>query len=144
MKSRVATAECAGRGPDQLILGALGGGRAHIPCQSSTEISMTDMSFLPATPEQTARTAIESCSSEAPSRAPAISKSACVIKMLRRAKGATLAELQEATSWQPHSVRAFLSGLRKKGSTISKEQRKSGETAYRLADKAAWAAAADA
>jgi len=67
-----------------------------------------------------------------------------VIKLLRRSKGATLAELQEATSWQPHSVRAFLSGLRKKGSAVRKEQRKSGETAYRLAGKAASAVAADA
>lgn len=40
------------------------------------------------------------------------SKSNLVVKLLRRAKGATLAELQEVTAWQPHSVRAFLSGLR--------------------------------
>ena len=60
------------------------------------------------------------------------SKSNLVAKLLRRAKGATLAELQEVTAWQPHSVRAFLSGLRKKGSPVAKEQRKSGETAYRL------------
>ena len=59
-------------------------------------------------------------------------KSVTVSKLLRRAKGATVAELQEATSWQPHSVRAFLSGLRKKGSVLTKEQRKSGETAFRL------------
>jgi hypothetical protein len=54
-------------------------------------------------------------------------------KLLQRSKGATLVELQEATAWQVHSVRAFLSGMRKKGDALTKEQRKSGETAYRLA-----------
>lgn len=59
-------------------------------------------------------------------------KSAIVTKLLRRGKGATLVELQDATAWQPHSVRAFLSGLRKKGEELVKEQRKSGDTAYRI------------
>lgn len=59
-------------------------------------------------------------------------KSILVTRLLRRSKGATVTEIQTATTWQPHSVRAFLSGLRKKGGTLTKEQRKSGETAYRL------------
>ena len=70
-------------------------------------------------------------------------KSVLVTKLLRRGKGATLAELQDATAWQPHSVRAFLSGLRKKGEVLVKEQRKSGDTAYRMTSKAA-ATSADA
>ena len=37
----------------------------------------------------------------------------CLV-LLRRAQGATLAELQKATSWQAHSVRGFLSGQIKK------------------------------
>ncbi len=60
------------------------------------------------------------------------SKSSAVIKILSRARGATVAEMQAATSWQPHSVRAYLSGLRKAGRALSKEERKSGETSYRL------------
>ncbi len=60
------------------------------------------------------------------------SKSAAVIKLLTRARGATIAEVQTATGWQPHSVRAYLSGLRKAGRTLEKEERKSGETSYRL------------
>lgn len=67
-----------------------------------------------------------------PSSPPTIPKSALVKKLLQRAKGASLAELQEATAWQAHSVRAYLSGMRKKGDDLAKEQRKSGETAYRL------------
>ena len=76
--------------------------------------------------------------------APTTSKSDSVGKLLRRAKGATIVEMQEATAWQPHSVRAFLSGLRKKGSVLTKEQRKSGETAYRVLAKTAPSATADA
>jgi predicted transcriptional regulator len=37
-----------------------------------------------------------------------------------------------ATSWQNHSVRAFFTGLRKKGLTLVREERTSGELAYRL------------
>lgn len=71
-------------------------------------------------------------------------KSVIVTKLLRRGKGATLAELLDATAWQPHSVRAFLSGLRKKGEVLVKEQRKSGDTAYRITNAKAAAAPADA
>ena len=60
------------------------------------------------------------------------SKAAIVTKLLSRNRGATLDEIMTATSWQPHSTRAFLSGLRKKGMVLIKEARKSGETSYRL------------
>ena len=71
----------------------------------------------------------------APPAAPAAkptSKSDTVIKLLLRAKGATPTELIAATDWQPHSLRAFLSGLRKKGRTIVREEKKSGSFAYRI------------
>ena len=67
------------------------------------------------------------------------SKSATVLKLLSRVRGATAAELGEPTGWQPHSVRAYLTGLRKKGLTIVREKRKTGETAYRIVDAAAGA-----
>lgn len=60
------------------------------------------------------------------------SKTAAVIKLLSRTKGATSAEMTAATNWQPHSVRAYLTGLRKKGHVFMREARKSGESAYRL------------
>ena len=63
-------------------------------------------------------------------------KSALVLKLLARAKGATIAEVAEPTAWQPHSTRAYLSGLRKRGQTVIREQRKTGETAYRIVDAA--------
>jgi Protein of unknown function (DUF3489) len=38
-----------------------------------------------------------------------------VIAMMKRAKGATLAEIVKATGWQPHTVRGFVSILGSKG-----------------------------
>ena len=46
---------------------------------------------------------------------------------IERAKGATPIELITATDGQPHSVRAFLSGLRKRGRTVVREARKVGD-----------------
>jgi hypothetical protein len=70
-------------------------------------------------------------------KAKSPSKTVLLRKLLQRGKGATLGEMEEATSWQAHSVRAFLSGLRKKGDHLSMDKRKSGETAYRLPTKKA-------
>lgn len=63
---------------------------------------------------------------------PEPSKSDAVKKLLSRKTGATIEELGAATNWQPHSVRAFLSGLRKKGATIAREERRGGAKAYRI------------
>ena len=41
-------------------------------------------------------------------------KRACVIDLLKTTEGASLLELMQATSWQRHSVRGFLSGTVKK------------------------------
>ena len=62
----------------------------------------------------------------------ATTKAAMVTKILSREKGATLLEMGKATGWQPHSCRAFLTGLRKKGE-ILKEQRSDGQLSYRIA-----------
>jgi hypothetical protein len=59
-------------------------------------------------------------------------KTDAVIKLLARPKGATINEIGTATDWQPHSARAFLTGLRKKGRALAKEKRRNGDTYYRL------------
>lgn len=63
---------------------------------------------------------------------PATPKSEIVKQLLSRKNGATAAEISTATAWQPHSVRAYLSGLRKKGSVLAREERRDGSKAYRL------------
>ena len=47
-------------------------------------------------------------------KSPPKTKKQTCINLLKRPKGASLAELQKATGWQPHSVRGFLSGTIKK------------------------------
>ena len=60
------------------------------------------------------------------------SKSDSVLRMLRRRSGATIDEVMEATSWKPHSCRAFLTGVRKSNVNLVKEERPGGKTAYRI------------
>lgn len=61
-------------------------------------------------------------------------KSDLLCKLLCRKAGAEMAAMQAATGWQPHSVRAALSGLRKAGYTIERTApAKPGGTArYRI------------
>jgi len=59
-------------------------------------------------------------------------KCATVIALLNRGKGASISEICKATKWQSHSVRAFLTGLRKKDIVITREQRGQEGTAYRI------------
>jgi DNA-binding MarR family transcriptional regulator len=58
-------------------------------------------------------------------------KQALVIKMLQRQQGASITELAEATGWLPHTTRAALTGLRKKGHVIAAEKQE-GVSRYRL------------
>jgi hypothetical protein len=58
----------------------------------------------------------------APNAKPA-SKKDTVMALLRRVDGASALEIQEATGWQRHSVRGFLSIL---GKTVKIERSKEG------------------
>ena len=63
------------------------------------------------------------------------SKKAIVLELIRRADGASLKEIMEATAWQAHSVRGFISGSlgKKMGLTVESFKRTDGERAYRTA-----------
>lgn len=62
-------------------------------------------------------------------------KQAQIIAMLQRPKGATIAEMVEATGWQAHTVRGSISGALKKklGLPITSEKVEGRGTAYKLA-----------
>ncbi|MGX7953433.1 DUF3489 domain-containing protein [Tsuneonella sp. HG249] len=45
-----------------------------------------------------------------------------ILNLLKREQGATLQELAEATSWLPHTTRAALTGLKKKGHIIARSK----------------------
>ena len=61
-----------------------------------------------------------------------VTKISTILKLLKRANGAKIMQLQTATGWQPHSVRAALTGLRKKGHIIERDKDARGSTVYRL------------
>ena len=61
-------------------------------------------------------------------------KGATIIELLRRKEGATLVELSKATSWQPHSVRGFLSAQvgKKLGLKLESTKREDGQRVYQI------------
>ena len=63
------------------------------------------------------------------------SKIGKVVALLKRDEGATLEEMVKATGWQPHSARAALTGLKKKGHEITKSKR-DDVTCYHIAGQA--------
>ena len=58
-------------------------------------------------------------------------KQEIMLKMLRRARGASIADLTDATGWQSHSVRAALSVLRKRDIEVLREL-KNNVSRYRV------------
>lgn len=83
-------------------------------------------------PSQTTTAEVAAPNSAPTASASRSTKSAAVTKLLSRNKGATLGEIMAITHWQPHSTRAFLTGLRKKGVDLLRETRSGGETSYRI------------
>ena len=65
------------------------------------------------------------------------SKLAQVIDLLRRADGASIVDLTEATGWLPHTTRAALTGLRKRGYAVVRERVGAGDSVYRISHAAA-------
>lgn len=63
--------------------------------------------------------------------APRATKVGVVLALLGRDGGATLPELIAATGWLPHTTRAALTGLRKKGHRVERTRR-DGATCYRV------------
>jgi hypothetical protein len=97
----------------------------------------------PATPNETASPSVhkeaeisiaaDACASGGASIATAPregTKIANVIALLQRDQGATLDELIAATDWLPHTARAALTGLRKRGYAIERQPRAEGGNSY--------------
>ena len=64
------------------------------------------------------------------------SKLAAVVDLLRREGGATIDQLADAMGWLPHTTRAALTGLRKRGFGIDRRKAKDERAgAYVIADR---------
>ena len=62
------------------------------------------------------------------------SKADQVLHMLQSPEGATLEQLVAMTGWLPHTTRAALTGLRKKGHAVTSEKLEGQGRVYRVAD----------
>ena len=82
----------------------------------------------PATPKKTAK------ATRAKGAAKPGSKAATVLNLMRRKEGATLAEIANATDWQNHSIRGFVSGhvTKKLGLKVESTRSETGERTYRI------------
>jgi predicted ArsR family transcriptional regulator len=63
------------------------------------------------------------------------SKKETVLELLRRKEGATIEQIANATDWQKHSIRGFLSGMvtKKMGLTLESAKNEQGVRTYRIA-----------
>jgi hypothetical protein len=60
------------------------------------------------------------------------SKQAKIIELMKRTKGATLDEMIKATDWLPHTTRAALTGLRKRGFALERINDEAKGSVYRI------------
>jgi Protein of unknown function (DUF3489) len=65
------------------------------------------------------------------------SKRALLVERLNQPAGARIADLTEALSWLPHTVRAALTRLRQQGYAVTRSKSKEGETVYQATPPAA-------
>ena len=63
------------------------------------------------------------------------SKQALVVEMLYTGEGASLDALVKATGWLPHTTRAALTGLRKRGFLVERVRDESKGSLYRIVEK---------
>ena len=95
---------------------------------------MSDTTKIEQPRQRSGRTPVKRDAKKTPaaSNRVAATKKAKLEALLSRTRGATVDQLQKELGWQPHTVRAAISGLRKAGHTIDLEERNSRK-AYRLA-----------
>jgi hypothetical protein len=61
------------------------------------------------------------------------SKQALIVDMLSKEQGVTIDALIKATGWLPHTTRAALTGLRKRGFAVERIPHAPGASLYRIA-----------
>ena len=78
----------------------------------------------------TAEAAAANDASDVEPEQPRKTKASIVEALLTRERGASLEALCEATGWQAHTCRAFLTGLRKKGMEVIRASDRDGKSIY--------------
>ena len=68
----------------------------------------------------------------ATSTKPRRTKTTAILALLSRKTGARMTDLENVTGWQPHSIRAALTVLRRRGYAVIRETNTRGVTRYRV------------
>ncbi len=74
---------------------------------------------------------------------PKTSKKGQILALMERPEGATIEEMMKLTEWQSHTVRGFLSMLKKAGKTVTSDMA-DGKRRYRIGEAPAKAEEASA
>ncbi len=88
---------------------------------------------MPASAKSTDKPTIHATGRKTARNATRQTKAGSILSQLRRPNGASIAQLRKATGWQPHSIRATLTGLRKQGHDVRRGKNAKGVTMYRVA-----------
>jgi hypothetical protein len=84
-------------------------------------------------PEANTGVSLDDVGRRSPTAAPRDgSKLALTIDLLRRADGASIDDLTQATGWLAHTTRAAITRLRKRGYVVTRERTAAGESVYRI------------
>ncbi len=83
-------------------------------------------------PRHTEQQSKRSTTSTTTSRSKGRTKADTILRLIKRSKGAAIAELQGATGWQAHSLRAALTRLRNNGHEVVRTKDNGGITRYRI------------
>ena len=124
----IANAEAAQHGASQVLLDEIGDDDpTNAEIDASNDIDPEIEALVAATEARARATKMP--------RTRENSKQAQVIAMLKRPKGATIAQVMEATGWQAHTVRGTFAGAFKKklGLDITSSKEAGGERVYHIA-----------
>ena len=139
--------ECPAGGPDQawcndvdgrqIALRIAAAGRAALGLDEEPAATIDPASQKGTANEDTPERAVTDEADTAPEVPPARrgvkpgTKQARLVDHLSRPSGASIADLGGLLGWQPHTVRAALTGLRKKGYQITNAKDATGVSVYR-------------
>ena len=94
----------------------------------------TDFNAAPFAPTATKVATVASSSDRAPPREG--TRAALLVELLSRQDGASVPDVMERTGWLPHTTRAALTGLRKRGYSVLRQADGDGVSRYRIAVEA--------
>jgi hypothetical protein len=125
-RKRRSKAIAPARAPKEAALGSQPASRKPVSGQTKKQSTQVKAATTGGNESQDNWSAKQECANKRPGKVDQI------LVLLKRPEGASITDLTAATGWQAHSVRAALTGLRKRDIAVASE-RQDGVTRYRVA-----------